>query len=117
MRFNSWNATRGSQARLYLTTSISLVGTTTPQLTLWVFHNPGAVSYVDRVQAQVSTDDGASWTSVGSAIPRYDASSGWKQHAIDLSAYVDQANIRIGLLGISDWGYDIYVDDLQVTRS
>ncbi|MBK8128824.1 MAG: hypothetical protein IPK53_07725 [bacterium] len=35
---------------------------------------------------QVSTDAGATWTDVGTAVPRYDGSVGWKKHIVDISA-------------------------------
>jgi hypothetical protein len=51
---------------------------------------------------------------VGAPINRYDGSTGWKQHLVDLSAYASQVDLRIGLLGISAYGNDVHVDDLQM---
>ncbi|MCX7854739.1 MAG: carboxypeptidase-like regulatory domain-containing protein, partial [Anaerolineae bacterium] len=70
----------------------------------------------DRLQVQVSTNGGASWTNVGSPIPRYDGSTGWKEHVVDLSAYGNQPDLRVGFLGISGYGNDIHIDDVVLSE-
>ena len=68
----------------------------------------------DRLQVQVSTDSGANWSPVGSEIPRYDGTTGWKQHSVSLDGYVGQPAVLVGLLGISAHGNDLHLDDLAV---
>ena len=68
----------------------------------------------DRLQVQVSTDGGANWSPVGSEIPRYDGTTGWKQHSVSLDGYVGQPGVLVGVLGISAHGNDIHLDDLAV---
>ena len=58
-----------------------------------MYHDVGD-AIADQVQVQVSTN-GSTWTNVGSAVPRYDGSTGWKQHSIDLSAYIGQSSVPI----------------------
>ena len=65
----------------------------------------------DRVQVQVST---GTWASVGTAINRYDGSTGWKQHTIDLTAYKG-TTVQLGFLGISVFGNNVFIDDVVVT--
>jgi PKD repeat protein/N-acetylneuraminic acid mutarotase len=113
-RFNSYSASGGTTARLYRTGSADLSGTP-PPLTFWMYHDTGYSSYNDRVQVQVSTDGGSTWQNVGSAISRYDGTTGWKQHSVALTGFTGPASdARLGLLGISAYGNDIYVDDLLI---
>jgi hypothetical protein len=65
------------------------------------------------VQAQVSAN-GTSWTSVGSAVARYNGSTGWAQASVDLTAYAGQT-LHLALLGTSQYGNDLYVDDVSVS--
>jgi hypothetical protein len=112
--FNSYTATSGHSTRLYRTTGMNLTGAGSVPLTLWMYHDTGYTSRNDRLQVQVSTNGGSSWTNVGSAISRYDGSTGWKQHTVSLNAFAGQADVRLGLLRISAYGNDVHIDDLVV---
>ncbi|MGB9776676.1 MAG: S8 family serine peptidase [Anaerolineae bacterium] len=109
--FNSWTASSGSTTRLYRTTGTDMRGLV-PVLRFWMYHDTGWSLLNDSLQVQVSTNGGATWANVGSAIPRYDGSTGWKEHTVDLSAYGSQADLRVGFLGISAYGNDIHIDDV-----
>ena len=109
--FNSYTASSGSQTRLYRTAGTDMRGLP-PVLKFWMYHDTGYSTSDDRVQVQVSTSGGATWTSVGPAIYRYDGSTGWKEHTVDLSAYSSQPDLRVGFLGISAYGNDIHMDDV-----
>ncbi len=109
--FNSYTALSGNQTRLYRTTGTDMRGLP-PALKFWMYHDTGYSTSGDRVQVQVSTNGGATWTNVGSAIYRYDGSVGWKEHTVDLSAYGSQPDLRVGFLGISAYGNDIHIDDV-----
>ena len=109
--FNSYNASSGFSTRLYRTVGTDMRGLI-PTLTFWMYHDTGYSTNNDRLQVQVSTNGGASWTDVGAAIPRYDGSTGWKEHSVDLSAYSAQPDLRVGFLGISGYGNDIHIDDV-----
>ena len=109
-KFNSFTAEIGSQARLYLNNGISVSGNRV--LRFWMYHDTGSPSSNDRVQVQVSTD-GIVWTDIGNAVSRYTGATGWSQSTVDLSAYIGQT-IYIGFLGISEYGYDIHMDDVTI---
>jgi hypothetical protein len=111
-RFNSFDSASGSQTRIYQTTGFAIPGTaTTATLKFWVYHDTGFSTDADRVQVQAST---GTWANVGTAINRYDGSTGWKQHTIDLTAYKG-TTVQLGFLGISVFGNDVYIDDVIVT--
>jgi hypothetical protein len=112
-RFNSYDSASGSQTRIYQTTGFAIPGTaTTVTLKFWVYHDTGFSSDADRVQVQASTT--GTWANVGTAINRYDGTTGWKQHTIDLTAYKG-TTVQLGFLGISVFGNDVYIDDAVVT--
>jgi len=111
--FNSWTASSGNSTRLYTTSGLNLSTASAPVLTFWMFHD-GQYINADYVQPQVSTD-GSTWTNVGPAISRYLAGTyAWQQHTVDLSAYIGQANVQIGFLGVSAYGNDCHIDDVAV---
>ncbi|MFZ6027978.1 MAG: S8 family serine peptidase [Chloroflexota bacterium] len=109
--FNSFS-TLSESTRLYRTSAVDMTALSSTDLRFWMYHNIEARSYSDRVQVQVSTDGGAIWTNVGDPVLRYDGSAGWAQHTISLADYSSANSLLVGLLGISDNGYDIHVDDI-----
>jgi len=112
-RFNSFDSASGSQTRMYQTTGFAIPGTaTTVTLKFWVYHDTGFSTDADRVQVQASTT--GTWANVGTAINRYDGTTGWKQHTIDMTAYKG-TTVQLGFLGISVFGNDVYIDDVLVT--
>ncbi len=114
-QFNSYDAASGSQTRVYRTTGFAIPSTvTSATLTFWMYHDTGFSSDADRVQVQVNT--GSTWTNAGAAINRYDGSTGWKLHTIDLTAFKG-STVQLGFLGISVFGDNIFVDDVTVTTT
>ena len=85
---------------------------TTVTWTFWMYHDTGYTTNADKVQPQVSTN-GTTWTSVGSAINRYDGSTGWKQHTVSLTTYKG-STVQLGFLATSAYGNNIYLDDALV---
>ena len=112
-QFNSFIIPSGDSTRLY-TPILNLAGQTAPALEFWMYHDTDLPSSDDRIQVQISTDGGTNYTTVLGTISRYDGSTGWKFHSIDLAAYSGQTNVRLGLLAISDFGNNMYLDDVKV---
>jgi hypothetical protein len=111
-KFNSYDSANGSQTRLYQSAGFAIPSTaTTATLKFWMYHDTGYSTSADRVQVQVSN---GTWTSVGTAVNRYDGSTGWKQHTIDLTAYKG-TTVQLGFLGISAFGNNVFIDDAVVT--
>ena len=123
--FNSSSSSNRARGRLYRTAGINMTSLSSTMLTFYMYHDLDYSTVNDRVEVQVSSDAGATWSTVGPAISRYDGSSGWKQHSFDLSAYTSQTDLRLGLLGISELirdgqgniishGNDINIDDIAL---
>lgn len=108
--FNSWTASSGNSTRLYKTTGENL-SSGTGYVRLWMYHDTGYTNN-DRVQVQYSTNGGTTWTNIGTTIPRYTGSVGWAQHEVVMTG-VSGASVLIGLNGISAYGNDIHIDDVE----
>ncbi len=113
--FNSYTAASGNATRLHRTSGIAIpAAAASAALTFWMYHDTHLPASNDQVQPQVSTN-GTTWSSAGAAISRYDGSTGWKLHTVPLAGYIGQSGVQIGFLGISLYGYDCHLDDIQVT--
>lgn len=113
LKFNSFDVSSGT-ARMMRTTANDL-STGAGYLRFWMYHDTGYSSNADRVNAQVSTDGGTIWQTVGAAVNRYDASTGWKQHEILLTGYTGASTVvRVGLLATTAYGNNIGVDEVEL---
>ncbi len=116
--WNSFSYSNGISTRLY-TPVLDLSTVALPTVKFWMSHDTGYPTNADRVQIQVSTDGGTTWSNVGSPINRYDATCStpcWKQHAVALPTASMGNNVRIGFVGISAYGNNIYLDDVTVSE-
>jgi len=112
--FNSYFAASGNKTRLYRATGFTVpTSYSTVTLKFWMYHDTGYPGYNDQVQAQVSTN-GTTWSNVGSAISRYNGTTGWSLVSIDVSPYKGQ-RLYLGFVGISAYGNDQFLDDVSVT--
>ncbi len=112
LSFNSYNASDYAANRLS-SPSFSLSGAGDAALVFAMYHDSGYSSSPDRIQVQISLDGGTVYTNVGAPIQRYSLTTGWLIHMVDLSAYKGQS-VRLALLGISDYGNNMFVDLLSV---
>ena len=110
--FNSWYAGTGQSARLYKQTlSTNLTNLT---VDFKMYHDLGYTGNADRVQVQYSLN-GTTWTNVGSAVNRYDGTTGWKTHNVTLPAAANnQPTLYIGFEFISAYGNNCYFDMVTV---
>ena len=116
-RFNSYSTPGGQNARLYMTSGLSLGNDGTYFLDFWMYHNNRSASNNDYIQVQVSTNNGSNWTNLGSSVYRNDGSIGWKKHTINLDQYKGVSDLRIAFVGISSFGDNIFLDDIAVTST
>ncbi|MGF3584392.1 MAG: OmpL47-type beta-barrel domain-containing protein [Thermoplasmatota archaeon] len=116
--YNSYSATAGSQA-LLKSLPLDVSSANALKMKFWMFHD--SVSYqttADKIDVLVSTN-GVDWTNVGTyyrsctlqGLPLVD---GWREWIIDLSDYEDETALRIGFLATSQYGYNMYIDDVEI---
>jgi uncharacterized repeat protein (TIGR01451 family) len=112
--FRAYDIITGS-ARLY-SRRLTLPAGHRYTLQFWMYHELSYPEFPDAVWVQASTNDGVTYTHVTTApFYRFDGSLGWKKHAVDLSDYAG-SSVRIGLLGVSGYGNNIYVDGIDLLR-
>ncbi len=114
-RFNSYSVNDGGAARLS-SSSVDLSMATDPEVSFWMFHDDSYSTAPDRIQVQVSIDGGTVFTDVGAEILRYDSSGDfWAEHIVDLADYIGESDVIVGFLAISDYGDDLYIDDVIIS--
>ncbi len=116
--FNSYTASSGSQTRLYRTSGLNLSSYANPVASFWFYHGDCGWNAGDRIQFQVSTNGGTVWNNVGTPVVQAQ-SGGWQQYSFDLSTYAGagMTDVRLGFLGISDFGCNLHIDDVVVVEN
>jgi len=115
-RWNAYSFASGNSTRL-ATPTLTLPAGEPVKLTFFMSHDTGYASAGDRIEMQISTDDGATWTDMGIVFNRYDATyttPGWGLHSIDLSAYAGQTQVQVGFNAVSGYGNNFFIDDLAL---
>lgn len=104
--------------------SNSIVGA---QLSFDVAHAQYSASYIDRLQVNVSSDCGANWTTVydkqGAALATTAATtnsfnptaSQWRLETVSLDQFVGSAELLVQFRGISGFGNNAYVDNINIS--
>ncbi|MCX7829625.1 MAG: choice-of-anchor J domain-containing protein, partial [Acidobacteria bacterium] len=112
--FNAYSATSGNSTRLYQTTgSLIPSGAVSAQVSFWMYHDSANPTKTDRIDVQVSTD-GTTWNNPpNNQFLRYNATTGWQKHTVDISSYIGQS-VRIGFLGTAKQGNDCHIDDVSL---
>lgn len=115
LNFNSTDADADDSSRVLRFLPLDLTRYRNLTLSFSMLHDSGESGANDRVQAQVSGDGGLTWENAGAAVSRYAVSTAWSSHTIDISAMDHGDNVCFALLGISDWGNDLNIDDLVIS--
>lgn len=108
--FNSWTCQAGSTASL-ITPTVDMAGIT-GDFSYWMYHEPGYSGANDRIQLKISTDNGSTWTDVGTPVSRYSATAGWVKHSYIITG--GTATTSFDFFATSEYGNDIHIDDVQL---
>ncbi|MCG9967590.1 S-layer homology domain-containing protein [Pelotomaculum terephthalicicum JT] len=119
MKEDIWNANRPLSTRLFSRSFGLPAGSYDLSFYLYqhpdVYNDGGTILGAnDYIQTQISFNGGA-WVDLGPQIKRVDG-TGWVQHTVTFTCSTGDT-VRIGLLGYSDWGYNLYVDDLSIVQN
>ncbi|MCE9540809.1 MAG: T9SS type A sorting domain-containing protein [Bacteroidetes bacterium] len=104
---------------------------TSAYLTFDVAYAQYSSSNTDKLQVEVSTNCGTTWTSkfskagaalktsptVGNSVQFVPSGSQWRHETVNLSTYAGQTNVLVRLKGTSDYGNNLYVDNLNFVTS
>jgi hypothetical protein len=130
-RINFWDIAAGEINDLYLPRlNLSAVGAGNA-LKFYLAHAQYNTSSVDRLDIEVSTDCGLNWSPlytnsgptlatvapVGNAGYVPTSAADWRQESVSLDPVAGQANVLIRFRGISDYGNNLYIDEINVPVS
>ena len=123
-----FNIAANQQDHMYLQ-PVDLSGSVSASLTFDVAYAQYSTAELDNLVVRVSTNCGATFTNVYSKSGPTLATSAiqtaafypttaamWRTETIDLSAYNGQSNLLIDFLGISKYGNNGFVDNINVSR-
>lgn len=106
---------------------VDMTSATSMALNFKVAYAQYSASYSDKIEVQVSSNCGATWTSKynksGATLATTTATTSaftpstaahWRQESIDLSSYAGQSKVIIRFKATSAWGNNAYVDDINL---
>jgi PKD repeat protein/subtilisin-like proprotein convertase family protein len=111
------------------TTRFDIGGLTTATLTFDVAYQPyNTTNYSDSLQVLVSTNCGATFTSVylkgGGTLstvagtntsPFIPTSAQWRKETINLNAYIASGNVIVSFKNLGHYGNNLYIDNINLT--
>lgn len=130
-RINFWDIAAGEINDLYLPRlNLSAVGAGNA-LKFYLAHAQYNTSSADRLDIEVSTDCGLNWSPlytnsgpslatvapVGTAGYVPTSAADWRQESVSLDQVAGQANVLIRFRGVSDYGNNLYIDEINVPVS
>ena len=109
---------------------VVMTDATTMSLKFKVAYAQYSSSYADKLEVQVSSDCGATWTSLynksGATLSTSTATTSaftpsaetqWRQESVDLSSYAGQAKVMVRFKATSAYGNNAYVDEINLDQS
>ena len=110
-----YSSDAGASARLNLIRNFSLPEGGSYEFSFYMFHSTeNDYGADDAIQPQISLNDGNTWTDLGTQIRRITGDTGWVKHTISLDAYAGESNVRVGFLAISNYGYSVFFDNVEI---
>ena len=113
IRFNSFTSSSGSEIRLE-TPSFSTNGSDQVDITFDWLESYYTGGNLDKMTVQYSVNGGA-WQN-STAYLRQNATNGWSSKSLTITG-VNSADLKIGFLFYSAYGYDCYMDNLTIDCS
>jgi hypothetical protein len=127
-KIDFYNSATGQVDEFYVK-NVDLTSASGVNLTFNVAHAQYSSSYSDRIEVKVSTNCGATWTSVynkaGSALATTTVTTSaftpstaaqWRAESVSLAPYVGQSNVMIKFIATSAYGNNAYIDDINITN-
>lgn len=106
---------KGTISRI-ISPAIDLSSTSEAYLHFSIYHYAGTFITYDAVTPEIVSDNGDIHP-LGEPILRTSDTKGWKDYSYNLSNYLGRGAICISFKGISDYGYNIHLDNIQITNS
>jgi len=124
LSFNSFDCDAGAEARASALSPMdfSPYGSAQVHFKIYQYWDGGIFSSTSEGVFVYASTNGITWSVQSALITNADPSlptgtGHWVSQTVDLSAYHGQATVYVGLLGVSQFGYNVHVDDISVTGS
>lgn len=116
LTFNSYSADvpKLTESRI-ISPAIQLAAGKEQYLSFALYHYSGTFTTNDKIAVEVVKADG-SVESMGE-ISREAAENGWKQYSFNLNKYAGEKAIAIAFKGVSDYGYNIHIDKVEINET
>ena len=109
---------------------VDLTGSTSATMTFNIAHAQYSPNYIDELQVLVSTDCGTTWhvaydkSDPNLATLQYDSTaeytaptaSQWRTDSVNLNPYIGQGEVFVNFHGITGYGNDLFIDDVNITK-
>lgn len=134
-KYNFYNNANVGDVDELIFPAMSLTGLTAPVLTFDV----AKAAYIeagmsaplnDKLEVLVSTDCGANWTAVYSkddanglttapsvSVAFTPTGAQWRSESVNLSAYANQAQVLVKFAATSDYGNNLYIDNVNLSQT
>lgn len=111
----------------FRTANFSTVGMSSSQLTFDVAYAPYDATWYDGLEVLVSSDCGATYTSVyskiGTTLQTRTATTSlftpttaqWRNETIDLTPYVGESSVQVAFRNLAGYGNRLFVDNINIT--
>lgn len=106
---------KGTVSRI-ISPAIDTHDMTSVYLNFSLYHYSGMFTTNDAVTPEIVLNDG-SIIALSEPIARSASANGWKDYSFNLGKYVGNNIVSISFKGQSDYGYNIHLDNIQVTSS
>jgi hypothetical protein len=130
LKYDCYNDGNRGSKDAFIMEPVDLSTATTPSLKFDVAHRIYSTAYTERLEVYVSTDCGATWTSVynksGSTLASVagaltsaftPTANQWRTDCIDMTPFAGNNKVFIKFVGTNDYGNNIYVDNINVSNS
>ena len=109
---DSQSSSTGSVTRTTLTSPVfTLAGYTSATLSFWHFIR---YTNLDSFLLQISTNNGASWTTLKSFLTDQGTPTGFVNFSYDMSAYIGNPNVQVRFNFIAPWTYGWAIDNFSI---
>lgn len=110
---DSQSGTIGTVTRTTLTSpTFSLAGYSSANLNFW--HYVRFISY-DKIHVQISTNGGATWTTIQNFLSSQGLPTSFSNATVDLGNYLGNPNLKLRFEFESNWGYCWAIDNVRVS--
>lgn len=111
----------------FRTANFSTVGMSSSQLTFDVAYAPYDATFYDGLEVLVSSDCGATYTSVyskiGTALQTRTATTNlfspttaqWRNETIDLTPFIGESSVKVAFRNLAGYGNRLFVDNINIT--